>query len=106
MNPSRARRSGFLFAFVLLAGGLAGCAGVYAGGEDYGGGYYDTGLVDYGGWGDWGGDYRVGPYRDGDGRFGRDGGGRFVPGIPMGGRDRDGGHFGGGGGHGEGGGHR
>jgi hypothetical protein len=57
-----------------------------------GGDYYDTGVVGYGGLGDWGGGYRVGPYRDGGGHFGRGGCGRSIPGIPTGGR--------GGGGHG------
>ncbi len=104
MIPSQAVRTSLFLTLALLALGLSGCAGVYAtgggyGGDGYGygGDYYDTG-VDYGGWGGWGGGYRVGPYRNG-GHFG--GGGHGVPGIPMG---RGGGfHGGGGGAHGGGG---
>ncbi len=98
----QADRSRLLLTLAVAAAVLAGCAGYYGGDSGWGGDYYGAGAAGYN---DWGGDYRVGPYRDRGGHFDR-GGGRAIPGIPRGGRGGghgSGGHGGGGGSHGGGG---
>jgi hypothetical protein len=87
---------------VTLVAGLQGCADYGGGGygygydEDYGVGFYEPYGYYYGGWG---GDYHVGPWRDGRDHGHGEGGGhwghRSMPSIPT---RSPGGHFGGGGG--------
>jgi hypothetical protein len=109
MTRSQTTRPTGLLTLALLASLLAGCVGYYAADPGWGGGYYPSGPATYGGWGDWGGGYRVGPYRGGRGYVAGGGVGHSIPGIPTGARGGGmraggGGHGGGGGGHGGGGG--